>query len=168
MPIGPIPPGCIAISAYEEQNFTQDISRGFVCQLSAGCVDLTDVVVTECELPLLYQFFYPGTNPRTVRAELKVHITFRFTGTVDGFTFQGKGAFDSTVVFEEVFFPKWAAASERMDCGSTLVCRARYDGRDPVTGAHTFIVHVTGGLTCVGRTTFPHEHVIVRKCPTEP
>lgn len=169
MPIGPIPPGCIAITANQADDYTEDLSMSVVCQLKPNGLKLEDIMVTSCVVHWGKRSFERIPSLRGVGVTVFIGIDFSFTGTIDDFTFKGKGSFENEIFFEAEPFPKVAEIAEPVDCVfDDLTCHARYGGVDPLTEAYIFLVHFTGKLTCVGRTYFGIPFVIVKACPETP
>lgn len=164
MPIGPLPPGCIAICAPPAEDVTNVIRlRSGVCQLTTGSLILSDVVVTACSIESVA---FREVTPRAVGVTVGFRIDFNFTGTIDGFRFIGSGSCRDSLFFVEVLLPTHEHLARPLDCAANLTCTARDAGFDAATGVQSFIVHVSGDLTCVGCPEIPFT--VVQVCPPVP
>lgn len=166
MPIGPIPEGCVAVGAPPVADFTNDLSQVGVCQFNPSGLKLSDVVVTNCAIDFV--LFERVTILRAVGVTITLHIDFTFTGTIDGFTFKGSGSCGIELFFYHGLLPVNTMLLPPADCAGELTCSARYAGVDPQTGIHTFIVHITGDVTCVIRRRIGKgpEYTVVKDCPS--
>lgn len=164
MPIGPIPPGCIAICAPPAEDVSAVIpTRSGVCRLFTDGLVLSNVVVTDCTIE---STFFTAVTSRAVGLTVNFRIDFTFTGTIGGFTFQGSGACEDSLFFVQVLLPTHEHLAQPLDCAANLTCTARDAGFDVESGVQSFIVHVTGDLTCVGCPEVPFT--IVQVCPPNP
>lgn len=159
MPIGPLPPGCVAICAPEAEDATGDVSVAGACQLSTGGVVLSDVVVTGCTVEgVSFQI----VTPRAIGVTVDVTVSFTFTGTIDGFTFRGQGTCSNAIFFTQVLAPTHSSLLAPPDCAANLTCTARSAGFDPTRSIQTFIVRLSGSVTCV---ICGGGFTIVQACP---
>jgi len=164
MPIGPLPPGCIAICAPPAEDVTDVIPpQSGVCRLLTNSLVLSNVVVTRCTIESVS--FTPVTT-RAVGLTVGFRIDFTFTGTIDGFTFDGSGTCRDSLFFVRVLVPTHEHLAQPLDCAADLTCTARDAGFDVATGTQSFIVHVSGTLTCVGCPEIPFT--IVQVCQPSP
>lgn len=162
MPIGPIPPGCIAVCAPPAEDATRAIPiHSGVVQFSSDGVVLSDVMVTGCTVA---HVFFTEITSRAVGLTVGVAVDFSFVGTVDGFTFSGTSTVEGDIFFDVVLLPTHESFASPLDCAAEFTCAARYAGVDPTTGLQQFIVHLTGSVTCVGCPQVPY--IIVQACPT--
>jgi hypothetical protein len=159
MPIGPLPPGCIAICAPPAEDVTNVIRpRSGVCQLTTGGLVLSHVDVTSCTIESVS---FREVTARAVGLTVEFRIDFTFTGTIDGFSFQGSGSCRDSLFFVEVLLPTHESLARPLDCAAHLTCTARDAGFDPTTSVQSFIIHVSGDLTCVGCPEIPFTVVQV-------
>ena len=161
MPIGPIPPGCIALCAQPAEDASREVPVfSGVIQVASDCVSISSVALSSC---CVTGISFTQVSSRAVGVTVDVAVDFSFDGTADGFTFHGTATATGSVFFVEVLLPTHESLRSPLDCAGTFTCTARYVGPDPVTGLQQFIVHVSGGLTCVFCPSVPY--VIVRACP---
>jgi len=162
VPIGPLPPGCIAICSPPAEDVTRSVPvTSGVCQLFTDGLILSDVVVTNC---LIESVSFTEITPRAVGLTVAFRIDFSFTGTINDFSFHGQGSCQSSLFLVQVILPTHEHFATPLDCAANLTCTARDAGFDPLTGVQTFIVHVGGDLTCVGCPEVPYT--IVQACQT--
>lgn len=162
MPIGPLPPGCIAICAPEASDVTQDVP-GFsgVVQFSSNGIMLANVVVASCAVT---NVFFTEVSSRAVGITVAVALDIAFEGTIGGFTFHGTATVEGDVFFTEVLLPTHGATLlSPPDCAGNFTCTARYTGVDPTSGLQQFTVHLAGDVTCVACS--PVSYVVVQACP---
>ncbi len=162
MPIGPLPPGCIAVCAPEAIDVTQDIPvfSGLV-QFSSDGVTLSNVVVTSCTVTGV---FFTEVSPRAIGITVAVSLDITFEGTIGGFTFHGSATVEGQIFFTEVLLPTHGATLiSPPDCAGNFTCTARYAGLDATSGMQQFTVHLVGDVTCVACSPVPY--VIVQTCP---
>ncbi|MCL5117177.1 MAG: hypothetical protein M1272_08525 [Firmicutes bacterium] len=161
MPIGPLPPGCIAICASEASDVTQDIPIvSGVVQFSSDGVTLSNVVVNGCAVT---DVFFTEVSSRAVGITVAVALDIAFEGTIDGFTFHGTTTIEGDIFFTEVLLPTHGATLvSPPDCAGNFTCTARYAGVDPTSGLQQFTVHLVGDVTCVACSPVPY--VVVQSC----
>lgn len=160
MPIGPIPPGCIAICAAPAEDVSTPVSlHGGVCRLKTDGLVLSDVAVTNCAIESV---LFTQITDRAVGLTVGFRIDFTFTGTIGEFTFHGRGFCQDSLFFVQVQLPTHEKFAQPLDCADHLTCRARDAGFDAAAGTQSFIVHVSGELTCVGCPEIPY--VVVQTC----
>jgi hypothetical protein len=161
MPIGPLPPGCIAVCAPRALDIHGPIEpQSGVCQIQTDGLVLSDVVVTACTIASVD---FTEITEREVGVTVSVEIAFTFTGTINGFTFHGRGSCTDSLFFVQRLLPPEHRLVQPLDCAAEFVCQARSVGFDPATGIQTFIIHLEGTLTCVG--CLPAPYTIVQVCP---
>ncbi|MCY0865390.1 MAG: hypothetical protein OWQ57_10600 [Sulfobacillus sp.] len=164
MPIGPLPPGCIAVCSPPAEDVTNEIPvKSGVCQLFTDGLTLSDVVVTDC---VIESVSFTEITPRAVGLTVEFRINFSFTGTIDDFSFHGQGSCQDSLFIVDVILPTHEHFATPLDCAAHLSCTARDVGFDAETGVQTFIVHIQGELTCVGCPEVPYT--IVQVCPSMP
>lgn len=163
MPIGPLPPGCIAVCAPEASDVTQDIPVfSGVVQFPSDNISLSNIIVDRCSVTGV---FFTEVSSRAVGITVAVAVDVSFDGTVDGFTFHGTGTVTGNIFFTEVLLPTHGGSLVAPpDCAGNFTCSARYAGVDPTSGLQQLIVHLSGDVTCVACS--PAPYVIVRACPT--
>lgn len=163
MPIGPIPPGCIAVCAPEASDVTKDIPVfSGVVQFSSDGVSLSNVVIDSCTVTGV---FFKEVSSRAIGITVRAALDIAFDGTVDGFTFHGTATVEGDLFFVQVLLPTHGATLvSPPDCAGNFTCTARYAGVDPTSGLQQFIVHVVGDVICVACSPVPY--VIVQACPT--
>ena len=163
MPIGPLPPGCIAVCAPEAIDVTQDIPVfSGVVQFSSDGITLANVVVDSCTVTGV---FFTDVSSRAVGITARAALDIAFDGTIDGFTFHGTATVEGDIFFTEVLLPTHGATLiSPPDCAGNFTCTARYAGVDPTSGMQQFTVHIVGDVTCVACS--PEPYVIVQACLT--
>ncbi|MCY0898812.1 MAG: hypothetical protein OWU33_07735 [Firmicutes bacterium] len=124
---------------------------------------MSDVTVVGCTVESVG--FMPITD-QMVGLTVSFRIDFTFVGTVGEFTFHGRGSCTDSLLFVKRLLPLYAKFVQPLDCAARFTCAARDAGFDPVTGVQSFIVHISGELTCVGCTDTPYT--IVQACPPPP
>ena len=159
MPIGPLPPGCVAICAPGAGDATGDVSAAGTCQLSTAGVVLSEVLVTGCTVDNVK---FQIVTSRAIGVTVDVTVSFTFTGTIDGFTFRGQATCSDSIFFTQVLGPTHTTLLAPPDCSSNLTCTARAAGFDEASSVQTFIVRLAGSLTCV---ICGGEFVVVQACP---
>jgi hypothetical protein len=162
MPIGPLPPGCIAVCAPEASDVTQEIPVfSGVVQFSTDGVTLANVVINSC---MVTGVFFTELSSRAVGITVAVSLNIAFEGTAGGFTFQGTADVEGDIFFTEVLLPTHGATLlSPLDCAGNFTCTARYAGVDPTSGLQQFTIHLVGDVTCVACS--PVSYVIVQACP---
>jgi hypothetical protein len=164
MPLGPFPPGCIAICAHPAEDYRGTVSlHGGVCRLKMDGLIVSDVTVTGCTVEPVW--FMPITD-QMVALTVAFRIGFTFIGTIGAFTFHGRGSCTDSIFFVKRLLPIYAKFTHPIDCAAQFTCAARDAGFDPVTGVQFFIVHISGELTCVGCSDTPFT--VVLACPSLP
>jgi hypothetical protein len=161
MPVGPVPPGCVALCTAIAFDGSAEVDVTGTCQISTDGVVLSDVTVVSCTIDSVS--FAPATA-RAVTVTVAFTVAFTFTGTADGFTFQGSGSCQDTLAFDAVVLPTESTLLLPLDCTASLVCTATDGGFDPVTGTQTFNVHVTDSVSCVGCVP---TVAVVQACPPQ-
>lgn len=163
MPIGPIPPGCVAICAPEAGDVSADIPVfSGVLGFSSDGLSLSNVQVNSCAVTGV---FFTAVSSRAAGVTVAVALDIAFDGTVNGFTFHGTTTVEGDIFFVHVLLPTHGGTlASPLDCAGNLTCEARDAGVDPTSGQQQFIAHVSGAVTCVYCSPVPY--VIVQACPS--
>ena len=148
MPIGPIPPGCIAICAPAAFDAVGDIQLTGICSQATGGLTLSNVAVTACSASG-FDFLLLPESPESVAVVIVVQVQFTFHATIDGFSFDGSATCLDflTAVRQLVTSPDRFA--EPLDCAADLTCSAVPVPFDAENSIQSFIVTVAGTATCV-------------------
>lgn len=160
MPIGPLPPGCVALCAPQAVDASSDISAAGACEVATGCIAISNVTITGCTVDGVH---YQRVTTRAMGLTITYTVHFTFTGTSDGFTFQGRGTCSDSVFVVQVLTPTHGATLlTPPDCAANLRCTAQDAGFDPERSVQSFIVRLSGSVTCVA---CGGEYTIVKACP---
>ena len=148
MPIGPIPPGCVAVCAPPAFDVSAGTNVTGVCSESTAGVTLSDVTVRGCSATG-FDFLLLPDSPNSVAVVISVNVPYTFTGTIDGFCFQGSSTCTDTITVVVPLLASPERFAQPLDCASDLTCTATPVPFNNSTSTQSFIITVTGTTTCV-------------------
>lgn len=162
MPIGPLPPGCVAVAAPMAFDATAATQVTGVCSQDTSGLVLSNVEVSGCTAAG-YDFFLLPASPQSVAVVILVQIPFTFTAKTDGFSFEGSATCTDFITTVVPLISETDSFLSPPDCASELACTATPAPFDAEHSVQSFIVSVTGATTCVASSG---TYTVVTACPS--
>ena len=162
MPIGPLPPGCVAVCAPMAFDATGATQVSGVCSQGTGGLVLSNVQVSGCTATAFDYFLLPE-NPQSVAVVIIVEIPFTFTAKIDGFSFEGSSTCADFITAVVPLLSETDTFLTPLDCATDLACTATPVPFNEAQGIQSFIVNLSGTTTCVGCSG---SYTVVTGCPS--